>query len=121
MKSAPKLPAIPQFRRVSDARAEGDIAAQLCLTLAQKKDPTFSARAYAFIVEFVRTQPEPVSGETVTLACRQAGITPHDDRAFGSIYAKAIRNNAIVVVGFCARARGHGTAGGRLYAAGVGQ
>jgi hypothetical protein len=46
------------------------------------------------------------------------GICPHDDRAFGSIYAKAIRNGVIRVVGYVPRVKGHGTAGGRLYAAG---
>ena len=112
---------LPQLRRVSEARAEGEIASQLCFDLAQRKDPSFGERAYAFIVAFVRKQPDPVSGETVTLACKAAGIAPHDDRAFGSLYAKAIRNGDIRVVGFCARKRGHGTAGGRMYAAGVGQ
>jgi len=38
-----------------------------------------------------------------------------------SIYAKALRHGAIKVVGYCNRTRGHGGAGGRVYAAGDGK
>lgn len=70
----------------------------------------------------VRDQSEKfgsIPGEQVTMAAQQAGIgADRDARAFGAIYAKAIRAGAIRIVGYCARVRGHGTSGGKLYAAG---
>lgn len=113
--------ALRQPDPVGAARQLGEQAGQMCLALEVQRDPAFSERAYAFIVSHVRAQDAPISGELITLACKASGIVPRDDRAFGPVYAKAIRNGEIRVVGFCARARGHGTAGGRLYAAGVGQ
>lgn len=104
---------------IKAARKLGECGAQVALDLANQRDPQFGAKAYAFIVRHIRSRRAPVSGEDVTLACRDAGIRPHDDRAFGSIYAKAIRAGDIRAVGFCARKRGHGTAGARLYVAGA--
>lgn len=103
------------------ARQEGERGMQFSFDAATSADPSFGARAYAFIVAYVREQAAAlgsVPGEQVTLAAREAGIVPSDDRAFGAIYAKAIRRGEIKVVGFCARVRGHGTSGGKLYAAG---
>lgn len=112
-------------RRAATARRIGEQQMQLSLDAATSSDPSFGARAYVFIVNFVREQSEKaaagVPGEEVTLAARAAGITPHDDRAFGAVYARAIRNGDIRVVGSCPRVRGHGTAGGRLYAPGDGR
>lgn len=111
-------------RRVATARRLGEGQMQLALDAATSTDPSFGARAYAFIVAYVREQAAvlgAIPGEQVTLAARAAGIVPRDDRAFGAIYAKAIRNSEIRVAGTCARVRGHGTAGGRLYAPGNGK
>jgi len=110
-------------RRVATARRLGEEQMQLALDAAMSTDPSFGARAYAFIVAYVREQAARlggVSGEQVTLAARAAGIAPDDDRSFGAIYAKALRDGAIQVVGYCNRMRGHGGAGGRLYASGDG-
>ena len=103
------------------ARHIGEVEGQRCLALAESRDPAFAERAYQFIVNHIREQAKPVSGESATLACVAAGIQPHDDRAFGPVYARAIRAGEIQVVGFTSRRRGHGTAGGRLYAAGYGK
>lgn len=114
----------PYAKRVATARRIGEDQMQLALDAATSTDPGFGARAYKFIVAYVREQSAllgSVSGESVTFAARAAGIRPKDDRAFGSIYAKAIRNGDIHVAGTCQRVRGHGTAGGRLYAAGNGE
>ena len=108
-------------RRAATARRLGEQQMQLSFDAATSSDPSFGERAYAFIVAYVREQAAAlgsVPGEQVTLAARAAGITPSDDRAFGAIYAKAIRQGDIRVVGYCARVRGHGTSGGKLYAAG---
>lgn len=105
----------PLAQRAATARRLGAEAGKNCFELAETKDKSFGKRAYEFIVDYITKQPEPVPGESVTLACRRAGIAPHDDRAFGPVYAKAIKNGDIRVVGSCQRVRGHGTAGGRLY------
>jgi hypothetical protein len=104
------------------ARKVGEAQMQLAFDAATSADPGFGERAYAFIVAHIREQAArlgPIPGEQVTLAARAVGIAPADDRAFGAVYAKAIRRGDIRVAGFCARARGHGTAGGRLYAPGA--
>ena len=110
----------PTFsQRAATARRFGEQQMQLSLDAATSADPSFGERAYTFIVQYVRQQSSPVPGETVTLAAQRAGIgAGRDARAFGAIYAKAIRNGDIRVVGICARVRGHGSLGGKLYAAG---
>lgn len=111
----------PHNLRAMTARRIGGEQMELALGAAEAADGSFGERAYAFIVRYVREQSALrgcVPGEDVTLAARDAGIRPADDRAFGSIYAKAIRLGDVRVVGTCARVRGHGAAGGRLYAAG---
>lgn len=112
----------PDMRRqlLATARRLGEQASQAALDRVEQDDPTFGTRAYAFIVSYVR-EHGPVPGEAVTLAARCAGITPaKDDRAFGAIYAKALRNQDIRVVDSTNRVRGHGSAGGKVYAAGKG-
>ena len=109
----------PDMRRqlLATARKLGDEAAQAALDRTEQDDPTFSTRAYEFIVSYVRDHG-PVPGEAATLAARCAGIKPaKDDRAFGSVYAKALRDGAIKVVDSTNRVRGHGSAGGKVYAA----
>lgn len=104
---------------LATARSRGLAAAEGALRAAEQDDPLFGARALAFIVNHVREKGR-VPGESVTLAATAAGIRSRKgDRAFGSIYAKAIRLNFIRVVGYCPRLRGHGTSGGKLYAPGT--
>lgn len=55
------------------------------------------------------------SGEVLTLACKKAGIAPHDDRAFGPVYLGLVRDGVIEKVGTVRRERGHGTAGGNVW------
>lgn len=112
----------PFSQRAATARRFGDQQMQLALDAATSTDPSFGKRAYTFIVAYVQeqcAQHGSVPGEQVTLAAQAAGIgAGRDGRAFGAIFAKAIRAGDIRVVGYCARIRGHGTSGGRLYAAG---
>jgi len=64
-------------RRAATARRLGEEQMQLALDAATSADPSFGARAYAFIVAYVREQAARlggVSGEQVTLAAQQAGI-----------------------------------------------
>ncbi len=44
-----------------------------------------------------------------------AGLVPHDDRAFGQVYAGLSREKLIVKCGCCDRIKGHGTAGGVIW------
>lgn len=114
--------AIPPYaQRVRTARALGEDRMQRGLDVANAVDKTFSERAYTFFVSYINDQFPVVGGvpgETVTLAAKQAGIVAPDDRAFGAIFAKALRLRAIKIVGECRRVRGHGTAGGHLYGPG---
>ena len=112
--------AIPHAQRAATARKLGTDAANAAEFKAEQTDPDFGARALEFIRMFVAAQPGPVAGEDITLAARQAGIRPLDDRAFGAVYAKATRLGYIKVAGYCPRVRGHGTAGGRQYLPGEG-
>ena len=112
----------PDIRRqlLATARNLGAQASLFALERTEQDDPSFGARAYEFIVSYIR-EHGPVPGEAVTLAARCAGIKPaKDDRAFGAVYAKALRDGAIKVVDSTNRVRGHGSAGGKVYAAGVG-
>jgi hypothetical protein len=99
------------------AHAIGLEAGQRSMERAEEANPGFSERALAFIVEYVRAKGE-VPGESATLAAVDAGINPPDQRAFGPVYAMALRRGLIHVVRYIPRVRGHGSAGGKLYAAG---
>jgi hypothetical protein len=56
--------------------------------------------------------------EDLTLAAREAGHTPRDDRAFGGVFLRLRRRGLIVSVGTYPRRRGKGADGGHLYALG---
>jgi len=69
----------PYAKRVATARRIGEDQMQLALDAATSTDPGFGARAYKFIVAYVREQSAllgSVSGESVTFAARAAGIRP---------------------------------------------
>jgi hypothetical protein len=82
---------------------------------AEDNTPAFAERASEFITEYLRTKNCPLSGEVLTMACKQAGIVPHDDRAFGPVYMSLIKRGVIEKSGTVRRERGHGTAGGNTY------
>lgn len=58
----------------------------------------------------------PTPGEELVLIAKQHGFIPHDDRAFGAVFAGLSRADKITCVGYCTRQRGHGTSGGRIWA-----
>lgn len=105
--------------RARTARRLGDEAGNHCADKAEQGDPEFRAKALEFIVAFIRQQGQ-ATGESATLAAVLAGIRPHDQRAFGPVYQTAIKRNLIRVIGYVPRVRGHGSAGGKLYAPGEG-
>jgi hypothetical protein len=82
---------------------------------AERARPSFAEAAQAFVLRYLR-EHGPTPGEVLTLKCKLAGIVPHDDRAFGPVYFALSRRKQIVKVGEVRRERGHGTAGGTVWA-----
>jgi hypothetical protein len=81
---------------------------------ADRAAEDFRERAKAFAVRYLQVHG-PSSSEVITDAAKAAGITPPDDRAFGPVYAALAKKGQIEFAGWCARVKGHGTAGGRLW------
>lgn len=96
------------------SRAEGERCMQLALDLAERDEPGFCERAQRFVLAFL-AQHGRTSSEDITDACKDAGIVPAEDRAFGPVYGGLNRRKQIVCVGYCGRRKGHGTAGGRMW------
>lgn len=104
--------------RARVARRLGQEGADAALEKARQVDPTFAPRAYAFI-ERTMGPGQTIHGEELTNAIKVAAIVPpNDDRAFGGVFVWARKAVLIVQVGTSSRLKGHGTAGGRIYAAG---
>lgn len=78
--------------------------------------------ARRFIVSWVRRHG-PTSGENLTDAAKGHGFNPgiygRDDRAFGPVFAAALRepDGLVVIRSDLIRAKGRGTSGGKLYGA----
>jgi len=81
---------------------------------AEQAVPGFVEAACAVVLAQLR-QHGPMSGEALTDACRRAGLVPHDDRAFGSVFLRLSKSGRIVTVGYTTRTKGHGTSGGRIW------
>lgn len=59
-----------------------------------------------------------LTGEQLTDGCKAAGIVPPgdlDDRAYGPVVRRLASSKAIVQVGTTTRAKGHGSAGARVW------
>ena len=82
---------------------------------AERDRAHFQIEAEGFVRRFL-AEHGPTPGERLTIACRRAGIVPHDDRAFGPVYYGLARRGEILKVGQVRRERGHGTAGGNVWA-----
>lgn len=85
-------------------------------TVERNAGAEFQAAAEAFVLGYLRQHGE-ASSEVLTDACKAAGIIPHDDRAFGPLYARLARRKQIVWVAYCARQKGHRCAGGNIWRA----
>jgi hypothetical protein len=57
----------------------------------------------------------PQSGELLVEKCKAFGYVPTDDRHFGVVLKKLVAQGKIRCVGYVMRAKGHGTAGGRVW------
>jgi hypothetical protein len=108
-------PTLPEAR-AAGVRGMAEVAAN-----AEEASPGFAELAREFILAFLAGSP-PTSAEDLSDACLAAGIRPHDLRAFGPVVQGLARAGKIKKAGSCPRRRGHGTAGGNLWAlAGGGQ
>jgi hypothetical protein len=97
-------------------RAEGERLGELCAEKASRVADFDATGAGKFILGWLHRHG-PTSGEKLTAAATEHGFRAHDSRAFGPVYAALSRKGLIRCVGYCARERGHGTAGGRIWAA----
>jgi hypothetical protein len=102
-------PAVLQMDLLS---AEGLRLGQLCAGKAQLD--LEGARAH--VLRMLRVVG-PASGEDLVERLKRSGFIPHDDRAFGSVFGLLAKRGLIKCIGQCLRKRGHGTAGGRVWAA----
>ena len=100
--------------RISTARRFGDQAGEACAAKAEELRADFREKAFAFIRNYAAANAR-FTGEDCTNAAICAGIRPHDARAFGPVYARAIRDGVMKVIGIVPRVKGHGSMGGKLY------
>lgn len=105
-----------------------DLFNQPSLELARKQRDTiliaqevangkeFGARMRAFIQEHLEKHG-PSSGEEITDAAKEAGITPPtmDDRAYGGSFRSLSSRGIIRKAAYCQRAKGHSTGGGIVW------
>lgn len=99
---------------MKEARRKGEIRSVVACGNAEDACPGFSSRAAEHILRYLKKQGIS-SGEDITDSCKDAGLVPHDDRAFGAVFSGLSRRKEIVFVGFGMRRKGHGTAGSRLW------
>lgn len=83
-------------------------------SVARNAGNAFLAKAMQFTLGYL-SEHQSQSGEAITLACKDAGIIPHDDRAFGAVYARLAKLGQIEKCGFAQRKRGHLTSGGNIW------
>lgn len=82
---------------------------------AEAARPGFADEAGDFVTGYLERHG-PSSGEAITNACKESGIVPHDDRAFGPVYQRLSSRGLIRKVGHAPRQKGHGTSGGNVWA-----
>lgn len=95
-------------------REVGAEAANNCMAKATATGFDADAAKRLILLALQRNGATP--GEVLVNLVKAAGHKPHDDRAFGPIFATLARRKLIRCTGFCERRKGHGTAGGRIWA-----
>lgn len=99
---------------VISSREIGDTAAISCAAKARRVSG-FDTEGAANFIAGLLSGGNPLPGEALVDAAKHAGFKPHDDRAFGSVFATLSKRRVIRCAGYCERTKGHGTAGGRLW------
>lgn len=103
--------------RIEDAIAAGERGIAQSVDAATRRDPLFAEKARTAILRHLRACPGlQCSGEELVDVARAHGAVPPDDRAFGSVFQTLARKGLIRTVGYTVRRKGHGTAGGRVWA-----
>jgi hypothetical protein len=74
----------------------------------------FRKKAQWFVMVYLQHHGD-TPGETITDACKQAGIVPSDDRHFGAVFISLSKRGIIHKVGTCLRRKGHATSGGNIW------
>jgi hypothetical protein len=92
-------------------RSQGERAAEAC---AEKAGIDLDA-ARAVALDLLGRYGE-LPGEKLVAMLKRHGFRGHDDRCFGPVFSVLAKRKQIRCVGFCTRERGHGTAGGRIWA-----
>ena len=98
-----------------NARAIGEAAADACVEKAERVAGFEPDGAGKFIVSWI-VRYGPTSGEALVRAAKEHGYRGHDDRCYGQVFQRLLKNNQIRVLrSDLPRERGHGTSGGKLY------
>jgi hypothetical protein len=81
------------------ARAERNEGMRRAVEHADRTDENWSGKAYDFLVEFAKVNEQFIS-EDVSDASKEMGLPqPPTDRAWGTVYRKAAKNEVITQVG----------------------
>lgn len=96
------------------ARKAGEAAIAAGERKAAKVAPAFTSAACAHILAYLLAHGTS-SGEMLTDSCKLAGIKSSDDRHFGAVFRRLLKDGAIRWAGSCKRIKGHASRGGSLY------
>jgi len=99
---------------LSSALEAGAAAMGRVESKAESVYPGFSDDAQECMLAHLATVGS-ASGEELSNTCKDGGITPHDDRAFGPVINRLFRSRKIIRLGYRQRAKGHGTSGGTVW------
>lgn len=105
---------VPRIQLI--ARQNGEQMSLLCEEKAVRSANFDSHGAARFVYRWLQQQG-PCSGEVLVNLAIENGFRPHDARAFGGVFARLSRSQMIRCIGTLERAKGHGTAGARLWEA----
>ena len=86
---------------------------EACNAKAEATTDFDTATSQALVLKFLQDGPQ--TGEELVLACKDAGQVPHDDRAFGTVFAGLSKQKRIRKIGFTPRQRGHGADGAVIW------
>jgi len=99
---------------MEEARSRGAAAEKACAAKAQRVTGIDLDGARMRVLTMLESGPS--SGEDLVDALKGCGFRGHDDRCFGAVFSLLCKRGKIKCVGFIRRRRGHGTAGGRIWA-----
>ena len=87
---------------------------EACNAKAEATTSFDTATSQALVLKFLEDGVK--TGEDLVLACKEAGQVPHDDRAFGAVFAGLSKQRLIKKTGFGPRKRGRGADGAVFWA-----